>query len=146
MTESNHCAENALAERMNGILKQEYGLGLEFGIKADARRAWIRACGSTTHSGHTPRWATRPRRRCIRWDSIRTTGGVAQKFAAPVGEWRAKGLYPKRRRRSPCTPLRNARRLGPQAHDRSRELEFGDRLLSALPQSPTIPSSRFADR
>ena len=34
---------------------------------------------------------------------------------------------------------------GAQAHDRSRELEFGDRLLSALPQSPTIPSSRFAD-
>ncbi len=30
MTESNHCAENALAERMNGILKQEYGLGTEF--------------------------------------------------------------------------------------------------------------------
>jgi len=39
MTESNHCAENALAERMNGILKQEYGLGLEFATKADARRA-----------------------------------------------------------------------------------------------------------
>lgn len=39
MTESNHCAENALAERMNGILKQEYGLGLEFRLKADARRA-----------------------------------------------------------------------------------------------------------
>jgi len=39
MTESNHCAENALAERMNGILKQEYGLGGEFGVKADARRA-----------------------------------------------------------------------------------------------------------
>jgi putative transposase len=33
MTESNHCAENALAERMNGILKQEYGLGAEFGSK-----------------------------------------------------------------------------------------------------------------
>lgn len=27
MTEADHCAENALAERMNGILKQEYGLG-----------------------------------------------------------------------------------------------------------------------
>lgn len=27
MTETSHCAENALAERMNGILKQEYGLG-----------------------------------------------------------------------------------------------------------------------
>lgn len=39
MTESNHCAENALAERMNGILKQEYGLGLEFPTKAAARRA-----------------------------------------------------------------------------------------------------------
>lgn len=39
MTESNHCAENALAERMNGILKQEYGLGEEFPSKATARRA-----------------------------------------------------------------------------------------------------------
>jgi transposase InsO family protein len=39
MTESNHCAENALAERMNGILKQEYGLDREFATKADARRA-----------------------------------------------------------------------------------------------------------
>jgi putative transposase len=36
MTESNHCAENALAERMNGILKQEYGLGTEFHSKAIA--------------------------------------------------------------------------------------------------------------
>lgn len=39
MTETNHCAENALAERMNGILKQEYGLGREFATKADARQA-----------------------------------------------------------------------------------------------------------
>ncbi len=39
MTESNHCAENALAERMNGILKQEYGLGREFGSKAMAEVA-----------------------------------------------------------------------------------------------------------
>lgn len=39
MTQTNHCAENALAERMNGILKQEYGLGAEFASKADARRA-----------------------------------------------------------------------------------------------------------
>ncbi len=39
MTESNHCAENALAERMNGILKQEYGLGGELPTKAAARRA-----------------------------------------------------------------------------------------------------------
>jgi len=39
MTELNHCAENALAERMNGILKQEYGLGLEFPNKAAAHQA-----------------------------------------------------------------------------------------------------------
>ena len=39
MTESNHCAENALAERMNGILKQEYGLGTEFGSKTVAQVA-----------------------------------------------------------------------------------------------------------
>jgi transposase InsO family protein len=39
MTEVNHCAENALAERMNGILKQEYGLGAEFLSKAAAYKA-----------------------------------------------------------------------------------------------------------
>lgn len=39
MTEVDHCAENAQAERMNGILKQEYGLGAEFACKEDALRA-----------------------------------------------------------------------------------------------------------
>jgi len=39
MTESDHCAENALAERMNGILKSEYGLGGRFTTKASAQRA-----------------------------------------------------------------------------------------------------------
>jgi transposase InsO family protein len=39
MTETDHCAENALAERMNGILKSEYGLGGEFQTKASARLA-----------------------------------------------------------------------------------------------------------
>jgi putative transposase len=39
MTERNHCAENALAERMNGILKSEYGLGREFQNKEGARLA-----------------------------------------------------------------------------------------------------------
>ena len=34
MTEKDHCAENALAERMNGILKGEYGLGQKFKTKA----------------------------------------------------------------------------------------------------------------
>ena len=39
MTERDHCAENALAERMNGILKGEYGLSHEFKTKEGARRA-----------------------------------------------------------------------------------------------------------
>lgn len=36
MTESNHCAENALAERVNGILKSEYALDQEFKTKESA--------------------------------------------------------------------------------------------------------------
>lgn len=39
MTEVDHCAENALAERMNGILKSEYGLDQEFKTKAQTLRA-----------------------------------------------------------------------------------------------------------
>jgi putative transposase len=39
MTEADHCAENALAERINGILKSEYGLGGEFKTKASAHLA-----------------------------------------------------------------------------------------------------------
>lgn len=39
MTERDHCAENAMAERMNGILKGEYGLGSEFPSKAVAKAA-----------------------------------------------------------------------------------------------------------
>ena len=39
MTDKDHCAENAMAERVNGILKQEYGLGTKFRTKADALKA-----------------------------------------------------------------------------------------------------------
>ena len=39
MTEKNHCGENAHAERLNGILKQEYGLGAMFLSREHARRA-----------------------------------------------------------------------------------------------------------
>jgi transposase InsO family protein len=39
MTETDHCAENALAERMNGILKSEYGLDQEFKTKAQIGQA-----------------------------------------------------------------------------------------------------------
>ena len=36
MTEENHCYENAQAERLNGIMKQEYGLGQTLVSKASA--------------------------------------------------------------------------------------------------------------
>jgi putative transposase len=39
MTEVDHCAENAQAERMNGILKQEYFLNHKFRTVVQARRA-----------------------------------------------------------------------------------------------------------
>jgi putative transposase len=39
MTETDHCAENALAERMNGIVKSEYGLDQRFQTKAQLRGA-----------------------------------------------------------------------------------------------------------
>ena len=39
MTEVNHCYENSKAERLNGILKGEYGLGGRFLSKSDARKA-----------------------------------------------------------------------------------------------------------
>jgi len=39
MTEENHCYENSQAERLNGILKQEYGLGSGFLRKSDALQA-----------------------------------------------------------------------------------------------------------
>ena len=39
MTEENHCYENSQAERLNGILKQEYGLGGCFRSKCDVGRA-----------------------------------------------------------------------------------------------------------
>lgn len=39
MTEENHCYENALAERVNGILKQEYWLGGTFRSKQQAVEA-----------------------------------------------------------------------------------------------------------
>jgi len=39
MTEKNHSAENALAERVNGILKQEYWLDANFADRQEARKA-----------------------------------------------------------------------------------------------------------
>ena len=45
MTEQNHCYENANAERVNGILKQEYGLRMTFRDIEQARRAVAQGVG-----------------------------------------------------------------------------------------------------
>lgn len=52
MTEENHCAENATAERLNGILKQEYALGTTFRTRAQARVAVREAV--TLYNNHRP--------------------------------------------------------------------------------------------
>jgi putative transposase len=43
MTEINHCYENAMAERVNGILKDEYGLDHVFSTKEQAVKAFYEA-------------------------------------------------------------------------------------------------------
>lgn len=51
MTEENHCYENAVAERINGILKDEYLLGINFKTKSIARTA----CRQAVHYYNTDR-------------------------------------------------------------------------------------------
>jgi putative transposase len=57
MTEENHCYENAQAERLNGILKQEYGLGEVLATKAEAVRLVRQAVA--LYNGHRPHAALR---------------------------------------------------------------------------------------
>ena len=49
MTEVMHCYENALAERVNGILKQEYELDRTFRTKAQAKAAFEQAVWLYNH-------------------------------------------------------------------------------------------------
>jgi transposase InsO family protein len=111
MTETDHCAENALAERMNGILKSEYHLDQCFKTKAEIRQAVDQAIQLYgTRRPHT---------------------ALGYQFPAQV---HARGLPP----HPPCGRPGD---WGPGRCDLSRELRFTDRLRSALPQSPTLPSS-----
>ena len=49
MTEVMHCYENALAERVNGILKQEYEMDRTFRTKAQAIAAFQQAVWLYNH-------------------------------------------------------------------------------------------------
>jgi putative transposase len=55
MTEENHCYENAVAERVNGILKDEFMLDAEFADKAIATKAIKEAIQS--YNNRRPHWS-----------------------------------------------------------------------------------------
>ena len=55
MTEENHCYENGLAERVNGILKQEFLLDEEFENKTMALKAVRQAIAS--YNNRRPHWS-----------------------------------------------------------------------------------------
>ncbi|MEJ7626995.1 MAG: integrase core domain-containing protein [Ferruginibacter sp.] len=55
MTEENHCYENAMAERVNGILKEEFLLDTEFASQAMALKAVKEAIA--TYNNLRPHWS-----------------------------------------------------------------------------------------
>jgi len=55
MTEQNHCYENAMAERVNGILKEEFLLNEEFADKQSALNAVREAINS--YNERRPHWS-----------------------------------------------------------------------------------------
>lgn len=115
MTEQDHCAENALAERMNGILKSEYGLDREFKTKTQLSQAVdqaIRLYG--TRRPHT---------------------ALGDRFPAQVHQHLL----------LPPDPPPGCPASGTQAHDRSRELEFVRPATVGATPLAEHPSSRFAD-
>ena len=57
MTEENHCYENAKAERVNGILKEEFMLDAEFADKSIALKAVKEAI--ETYNTKRPHWSLR---------------------------------------------------------------------------------------
>ena len=96
MTETDHCAENAMAERVNGILKSEYGLDQRFRTKAQCKRA--------VHQGIHLYGTRRPHT------------ALGNRFPAQVHRL---GFIP------PCTPPAGRPATGTQAHDLSGELRLG---------------------
>ena len=84
-----------MAERVNGILKQEYWLDENFSDSYRARQACIEAIRLYN--------TRRPHRQ------------LAMRTPEQMHEASLQGRF------SPQPPLRNARRLGPFAHDGSRE-------------------------
>lgn len=59
MTEDKHCYENGKAERLNGTLKREYGLGEDYLLKQDVRPAVLEAVA--LYNEHRPHQALQNR-------------------------------------------------------------------------------------
>lgn len=59
MTEQNHCYENCYAERVNGILKDEFNLDRKFRTRAQARQAIAQAIH--TYNARRPHWSLQMR-------------------------------------------------------------------------------------
>jgi transposase InsO family protein len=90
MTEEDHCYENAQAERLNGILKQEYGLGGSFRTRRQAREAVRQAVELYNH--RRPHTAL----------GYRTPGAVHAEWEAGAGEAAAKAAASPVALRAPC--------------------------------------------
>lgn len=118
MTESNHCAENALAERMNGILKSEYALDQKFKNREQARHSVEQAIKL--------------------YNNRRLHTALGYRVPAVVHAGAVEMLTP------PCTP-RLPGDWVPSARQEPRTGSSADRPLSALPQSPSSQASRFAE-
>jgi transposase InsO family protein len=80
MTEDDHCAENSQAERLNGILKQEFGLGRTFANKRDVSLATKEAVQLYNHR--------RPH------GSLGNRVPMAVHRSSASGEFKAPGLRP----------------------------------------------------
>ena len=109
MTEENHCYENSKAERVNGILKHEYGLKRKWKTKSQLKKAvqqaiWLynekrphMSLGYRTpqevHSGVEKYWASNPplsRAEQVRSGPLTKSGCLAKKNATPEIQ---KGIY-----------------------------------------------------
>jgi len=55
MAEAGNCYQNAIAERVNGILKQEYGLDEIFADEKEARKTALR--GIRAYNEQRPHWS-----------------------------------------------------------------------------------------
>ncbi len=65
MTDADHCYQNAITKRINGILKDEFNLDAEFLDMNQLRTAVDQTVDVTTRYERIGAWACEPLRRCM---------------------------------------------------------------------------------